>query len=383
MSTGHIRQRSPGSWELKYDCGADPITGKRIIRYKTVRGRKSDAQRELRELLGTVDKGTHVDPGKLTVGEWFRRWLAEAQSGVSPKTYERYAEIVNLHLTPKLGMHQLAKLAPVHIQGFYSETLKSGRLDGKGGLSPQTVVHFHRVLSLALKRARALRLIAVNPAEDVRVPKIDDREMKTLTDEQAAKLLAAASTTRLYVPIAVTLATGLRRGELLALRWQDIDLDSGVLMVVRSLEQTNDGLRFKAPKTKRGKRPVVLPASIVDVLRDHKVRQAEERLALGLGKGELVFTRVDGRPISPDTFTSWVARVAKRAGTSHVMPVHGMRHTHVTNLLRANVHPKIASERAGHSSVGVTLNRYSHVVPGLQEDAAQRIDAALRKVLGG
>ena len=207
--------------------------------------------------------------------------------------------------------------------------------------------------------------------------------MQTLDDDQAAQLLAAASTTRLYVPIVLAVATGLRRGELLALRWQDIDLTTGVVQVVRSLEQTNEGLRFKAPKTKRSRRPVVLPASVLEVLRNHKAKQAEERLLLGLGKAELVFTRVDGRPISPDTFTSWVARVAKRAGISHIMPVHGLRHTHITNLLRANVHPKVASERAGHSSVGFTLDRYSHVIPSLQEDAALRIDAALRKALAG
>jgi integrase len=224
-------------------------------------------------------------------------------------------------------------------------------------------------------------LIAVNPAEDVERPQVERREMQTLDNDQGAQLLAAAATTRLYVPIVLAVATGLRRGELLALRWQDIDLKMGVVQVVRSLEQTNEGLRFKAPKTNRSRRPVVLPASVIDVLRDHKTRQAEERLLLGQGKGELVFTRVDGRPIAPDTFTSWVARVAKRAGVAHIMPVHGLRHTHITKLLRANVHPKVASERAGHSSVGFTLDRYSHVIPSLQEDAALRIDAALRKTL--
>jgi integrase len=383
MASGHIRQRG-SSWEIKYDIGADPITGRRRIRYETLRGgSKRDAQRRLRELLGAVDKGVIADAGKMTVADWLKQWIEEARHTVSPKTHERYAEIVAKHLVPKLGDHQLAKLAPVHIQGFYSHALTSGRLDGKGGLSPQTVVHFDRVLNRAMKGAQKMRLIAVNPVEDVERPKIEDREMQTLTDDQAARLLAAASTTRLYVPIVLALATGLRRGELLALRWQDIDLTTGIVEVVRSLEQTNAGLRFKTTKTKRGKRPVVLPASVIDVLRDHKTTQAEERLLLGLSKGELVFTRVDGQPISPDTFTSWVARVAKRAGTSHIMPVHGLRHTHITNLLRENVHPKVASERAGHSRVGFTLDRYSHIIPSLQEDAALRIDAALRKTLAG
>jgi integrase len=248
VSAGHIRPRGPGAWELKYDLGADPITGKRRVRYKTVHGKKSDAQRELRDLLGAVDKGVVSDAGKMTVGGWLKQWLEEARHHVSPKTHERYSEIVNRHLVPALGAIQLTKLAPVHIQSYYSDALKSGRLDGKGGLSAQTVVHFDRVLSKALKRARKLRLISVNPAEDVERPKVEDREMQTLSDDQAAQLLAAAATTRLYVPIVLTLATGLRRGELLALRWQDINLATGTVEVVRSLEQTNDGLRFKTPR---------------------------------------------------------------------------------------------------------------------------------------
>jgi integrase len=164
--------------------------------------------------------------------------------------------------------------------------------------------------------------------------------MQTLTDEEAARLLAAAATTRIYVPIVLALATGLRRGELLALRWQDIDLTAGIIQVVRSLEQTNDRLRFKTTKTKRGKRPVVVPPSVLEVLRDHKTRQAEERLRVGLGKSELVFTRVDGQPISPDSSTSWVARVAKHAGVSHIMPVHGLRHTHITQLAACECAPE-------------------------------------------
>lgn len=381
MSAGHIRPRGPGAWELKYDVGCDPKTGRRITRYATVRGKKSDAQRELRKLLGAIDKGVVAAAGKVTVGDWLKQWIEEARHNVAPKTHERYSEIVHKHLVPALGDLPLAKLAPAHIQAFYSDALKNGRLDGRGGLSPQTVWHFDRVLNRAMKGARKLRLIPVNPVEDVERPKVEEREMQTLTDEEATRLLAAASTTRIYVPIVLALATGLRRGELLALHWQDIDLSTGIVEVVRSLEQTSAGLRFKTTKTKRGKRPVVLPASVLEVLRDHKAKQAEERLLLGLGKGDVVFTRVNGQPISPDSFTSWVARVAKRAGTSHIMPVHGLRHTHITNLLRANVHPKVASERAGHSRVGFTLDRYSHVIPSLQEDAALRIDAGFRKTL--
>ena len=146
MSAGHIRPRGPGAWELKYDAGRDQKTGRRITRYKTVRGAKRDAQRELRKLLGAVDKGQHVDPGKLTLGAWLGQWLEEARHNVAPKTHERYTEIVDKHLVPALGVIPLAKLAPVHVQSYYADALKSGRRDGKGGLSAQTVRHHDRVL---------------------------------------------------------------------------------------------------------------------------------------------------------------------------------------------------------------------------------------------
>jgi integrase len=381
MSSGHVRARGPGSWELKYDVGRDPITGKRQVKFKTVRGNKRDAQRQLRELLGAVDQGRHADPGKMTLGAWLGQWLEEARPNVAPKTHERYAEIVQKHLVPTLGAIALAKLAPVHIQRYYAAALASGRLDGKGGLSAQTVRHFDRVLGRALRRARALRLIASNPAEDVERPTVERREMRTLDPEQSAKLLASVSGNRFHPLVFLALATGLRRGELLALRWCDLDLPGRFLRVVQSLEETRAGLRFKAPKTKRSCRTVALSPAVVELLQEHRVRQLEERLLLGLGRSEndLVFTRIDGAPIAPDTFSGWFAAAAKRAGVQ--ISLHGLRHTHVTDLLRANVHPKIASERVGHSSVAFTLDRYSHAVAGLQEDAALRIDAALRKVL--
>jgi integrase len=383
MSCGHIRQRSPGSWEIKYDIERDPATGRRRVRYRTVKGAKRDAQRALREALAAVDRGQHVEPGRMTVGDWLQQWLDVSAHTVAPKTHERYAEIVAKHLVPALGAIRLAKLAPVHIQAYYAAALASGRRDGKGGLSAQTVVHLDRVLSRALKRARQLRLIAANPTQDIERPRVERKEIQVLDAAQATKLVAAASSTRIYVPIVLALATGLRRGELLALRWQDLDLDARTLTVVRSLEQTNDGLRFKAPKSARGRRTIALSESMVEVLRSHRLAQLEERMQLGLGRDEnaLVFARLDGEPIAPDTFTGWFARVAKRAGVR--INFHGLRHTHMTDLLRANIHPKVASERAGHSSVGFTLDRYSHVVPGLQEDAAMRIDAALRKLLTG
>ncbi|MCE3248242.1 MAG: integrase, partial [Geminicoccaceae bacterium] len=379
---GHIRQRG-SSWELRLDLPRDPVTGARRTRTETVRGSKRDAQRRLRELLSAVDQGVVADAGKMTVGQWLARWLSEAVHGVSPKTHERYAEIVRKHLVPALGAIPLAKLAPAQVQVYYAAALAGGRRDGRGGLAPQTVRHHDRVLNVALKRARSLRLITINPIEDVARPQVERQELEVLDAEESSRLLAAAATTRLHAPIVLALATGMRRGELLALRWSDVDLPGASLRVVQSLEQTVTGLRFKSPKTKRSQRAIALPQTAVEVLREHRVRQLEERLLLGLGKDDraLVFAQLTGEPFNPRNFSKEFARVVRRAGVRSVT-FHGLRHTHITALLQAGVHPKVASERAGHSSITVTMDRYSHVVEGMQADAARRIDSALRQALG-
>jgi integrase len=382
MARGHIRARGPGAWELKYDTGIDAKTGRRVTKFKTIRGAKRDAQRELRSILTAIDGGTYADPGKMTLGDWLAQWLDEAQHVVARKTLQRYKEIVDLHLVPALGAIPLAKLQPAQIQAYYSQALTTGRRDGTGGLSAQTVVHHDRVLNVALKRARSLRLIASNPVEDASRPKVEHREIEVLEPAESAALLARARSTRLFPIVFLALGTGLRRGEVLGLRWSDVDLERRALTVAQSLEQTKAGLRFKTPKTKRSRRTIALSPSLVEVLLAHRARQAADRLALGMGRDPagLVFTRIDGDPIQPDSVTKMFARIVLRA---KIRPIsfHGLRHTHSTDLLRAGVHPKITSERLGHASIAITMDTYSHAIPGLQEDAAQRIDAALRRAL--
>ncbi len=327
---GDIRPRGPGSRELKSDLGSDSLTGRRITKYKTVRGSKRDAEQELRRLLITVDQGTHADAGKLTVGEYLAWWPDnEVRHSVSRKTLERYREIVEKHLAPIFGALPLGKLRPVHVQSYYAQALKSGRRDGKGGLSRQTVIHHDRVLHVAVKRARALRLIPTNPAEDVERPRIGRREIEVLQPDEFTALIKAATAPRRHTPIFLALATGLRRGALLALRWLDINLDRASLTVAQSLEQTKDGLRFNAPKTKRSRRTIALSPSAVEILQAHKVNQLKERMALGHGRNEsgLVFTRHGGEPVNPQNFSKDFTRIVRRSG---VRPItfHGLRHTY-------------------------------------------------------
>ena len=380
--TGHIRERSPGSFEIRYNLGTDPATGRRKIATATVRGSRKDAEKELRRLLRSVDTNEHVDPNRMTVKQWLTSWLGSVRDEVAARTHERYNEIVSNFLIPALGNLPITKLAPAHLQSAYATWATGGRRDSKpGGLSPQTRRHIHRILSAALTRAVEQQVIARNPCDAFkkkRLPKVERRQLATLTAQQANVLLDRIHHSRVYWPALIALATGMRRGEILALRWKNVG-ENGVARVVESLEQTKAGLRFKPPKG--GKvRAVALPAFAIEELRRLKREQAEALLALGVRQsGEtLVCARADGKPMQPRSLThEFTVLIAKQKDLPRVR-FHDLRHSHATQLLSAGVHPKIAQERLGHSTISITMDLYSHVTETMQEDAAARLDAAFR-----
>ena len=373
-------QRSEGSWSLWIELGSD-ASGKRRQKTVTVRGTKRDAQRELNRILHELDTGSFVDPAKMTVAQYLERWLADyAKVNVSPKTYEGYEEFIRVHLVPAFGAHPLPKLTPLHIQNYYSRALQTGRRDGKGGLSARTVLHHHRVLREALQLAVRWQLLVRNPADAVEPPRPEKKEMQVLNADQIGHLLSVASRTRLYVPVLLAVATGMRRGEVLGLRWQDVDLKNGMLSIRQSLQQTKEGTSFKQPKTQKSRRMVALPPSVVEELRRHQAAQTDQRQLMegGYQNHDLVVAHPDGCPFSPGGLTHAFADLIAGTGLPRVR-LHDLRHSHATHLFREGVHPKIVSERLGHATVGITLDVYSHVLPGMQAEAALRIDAALRR----
>ena len=379
--TGHIRQRSAGSFEIRYSLGTEPATGKRRMATTTVKGNRRAAEKELRRLLRTLDTGEHVDPTRMTVRQWLDHWLATVHTEVAPKTAERYGEIVHNFLIPGLGAHELLKLAPVHIQQAYSGWAIGGRLDGKpGALSPRTRRHIHRILRTALARAVEQQVIARNPADAFRkrLPKVERRAMITLTADQSAQLLEFIAHSRIYWPVLIALSTGMRRGEILALRWKNVDLERGSVRVMESLEQTKDAIRFKPPKTDRY-RVIALPGYAIEELRRLKPQQAEKLLALGVRQtgDTLLCSRADGQPRTPLSLTYEFARFMRRLKELPCVRFHDLRHSHATQLLANGVHPKIVSERLGHASVAITLDLYSHVTDTMQSDAALRLDSAM------
>lgn len=386
--TGHIRERSPGSWELRYSLGTDPATGRRRVATSTTRGSRRDAEKELRRLLRALDTGEHVDPTRTTVGGWLGAWLTAVKDELSPRTHERYAEIVANFLIPELGVLPICKLAPAHIQAAYSKWATGGRRDGKaGGLSPRSRRHIHRIFNAALVRAVEQQVIARNPADAFkkRLPKVEPKEMVTLSPEQSRRLLDVIGHTRVYWPVLLALATGMRRGEVFALRWKHVDLERGSLRVMESLEQTRaSGLRFKSPKTDRT-RVITLPAFAVEELRRLKRQQAEELLTLGVRQSDetLVCARADGEPLQPQSLTHQFTRLMSRIPDLPRVRFHDLRHSHATQLLLAGVHPKVAQERLGHASIITTIDLYSHVTETMQADAAARLDQAWRNTKMG
>jgi integrase len=378
---GHIRQRSKGSWSIVIDVGRDPETGKRRQQWYTVKGTKKDAERELREKLRSVETGSYVKPERTSLGEYLKHWVdSYAVVHTSPRTAEGYQAIVNRYLIPALGGISLCELQPRHLEKYYADALSHGRLDGKGGLSPRTVLHQHRLLSEALSHAVKQGLLVRNVAEAVVPPRPGGSEMATLSGADVPKFLDAAGQTAFYTLFYAALYTGMRRGELLGLRWCDIDLGKASISVVQTLYKLSSGkFVIKEPKSPHSRRSVALSPSLTELLRQHHAEQEAQKVLLGkmLTGRDLVFAHPDGSPLDPSTVTHAFGKLIRKAGLPHIR-FHDLRHTHATLMLKGGVHPKIVSERLGHANIGITLDTYSHVVPGLQEAAALRFDALIR-----
>jgi integrase len=378
---GHIRERSPGRWAIVLDL-RDPGTGKRKRKWHAFTGTKRQAQTECSRLITEMSRGTYLEPAKETVAQFLDRWLEHTEPNVAPRTLERYQEIARKNLAPLLGHALLMRLRPEQISSAYAKALKTGRRDGTGGLSPRTVHHLHRILKQALSTAVRWNLIVSNPAEKVDPPKVERSKMRALDAGETAVLIAHFRGTRMFIPVLLAVLCGLRRGEIVALRWCSVDLARRQLSVAQSTEQTKSGTRLKETKSGRA-RTVALPSLVVDELRKHRARQGEELLKIGVRTNDEthIVAQEDGTPLQPNSLTHEFVRLRAKAKVLPKIRFHDLRHTHATHLLTNGVHPKVAQERLGHSSVGITLDLYSHVLPGMQEDAAAKVDAAIRAAL--
>ncbi len=362
---GTVRQRNPGSWEIQVFLGRD-ANGKRMRKTETVRGKKSDAQRRLREIWAELDRGITPAQTRYRVGEWLDKWLDEKQiGGIREKTVDRYEGIIRLHVNPGLGRVELAKLSPIHIKDLELELIK-------GGMDPKGVEAVHNVLTAAMDLAMKMELIGRNPARLVTPPKSPKKRAFVPEVSQVHALLATAERSGHPLWPAVHLAayTGLRRGEISGLEWRHVDLDDACLSVVQSLVVTAHGVKMEPPKTESGEREIELDAETVGVLRDHRARQLDLATALGVDLPYMVFPKRGSTDwCRPTVLGRMVSRLAIRANCPEVT-LHSLRHFHATMLLQSGQNPAVVAERLGHSSAAITLSIYAHALPGWQRGAA-------------
>lgn len=369
---GKIVSRTPGSYTIILDVGKD-AGGKRRQQWVTIRGTKRDAEKRLSEMLHQLDTGSFMRPGKTTVAEFLSRWLEDHKAGLSPRGYERYRDIVTKRLVPALGGLTLTQLRPEHLQKLYT-TMQNA------GLSARTVRYHHSVINGALKTALEWGLIVRNPAEAVKRPKIERPDMQTWDEDEVSRFLEVARSSPYYALFYTALFTGMRRSELLGLKWGDVDLTLGQASVGRGLHHLKDGRYvFTEPKSQKSRRTIALTPSNSTLLRQYKDKRSLDYMLMNrpLGNEELVFSNGEGKPWRPNTITRAWETAAAHAGLK-VIRLHDARHTHASIMLKQGIHPKIVQERLGHASIEMTLDTYSHVTPGLQEAAAARFDNLIK-----
>lgn len=363
---GRKNGRDVWSARLPLSRGAD---GKRRQHRFTFMGTKKDAEKALIIELAAIDNGSYVQPDRTTLGQYVSDFLAGSKTTFSATSWERFESIARVHVIPKLGDVLLQRLTAVHLSKAYGAWREAG-------LSGQTVIHHHRFIHRILAQALREGRVRQNVAAVATKPKAARREMRSLSGEELAKLLDAADGTRFAPLVTVALASGARRGELLGLKWDDIDFGRGTISIRRSLEQTKSGgVAEKAPKSGKP-RVVQLPQSAIEALHSHRISQAR------LGPGYVFPGDKAGSPWTPHKVTDGfraLARAAKVAGASF----HTLRHTCASQLLAQGVHPKVVQEMLGHSTIAITMDLYSHVTPSLQAEAAVKLDAVLRQALAG
>ena len=370
---GSIRKRGSKSWELTLDLGRDE-KGKRDRRYFTVHGTKKQAQQRLRELLTEVDGGIVPSPERIKMREWLARWMSDCVVGyLSQATQDRYAGIIKNHLNPAVGHIELRKLSPGHVQAMQQKLLQ-------GGMDPTGVNLVRTVLSGAMRHALGLELIVRNPVAATKAPPDPDREVQPPPVEAVIKMLGLAEEQDdwLYPAMHLLVYTGIRRGELLALKWGAINFEKCELRIVSSLGRRSNGLNLTKPKTARGNRVITLATSTVDVMRYYKKLQEQHKVMMAGAYEDngIMFADDFGRWLNPMRLTRRVKSLGKQIGHPDAGP-HNLRHFNGSVSIDAGVNLVVVSERLGHSNPTITLAIYAHALPGKQKQAADDFERVM------
>lgn len=370
---GHIRKRG-SKYSVVLFIGFDEL-GKKKYKWFSGFDTKKAAEKFMAAKIQEIDTGIYVGSKKETLQVFLQKWMLDKEGQLRKNTVESYQWLINQHIIPKIGHIDITKLKPQHLQQFYTELRTNEK-----ALSNRSIQFAHTILHQALDRAVKWGIVARNVAEAVDAPRPEKRKGSIWTGEQAVYFLQVTEKAepRYWIGFFLAIMTGMRRGEILGLRWSDLDLEAGYLQVNQTMSLVKGKILFQEPKTDRSKRSVALSTETTEALRKHRSQQLRERLTLGpqYAEHDMVLTRADGSPMSPYTFESAWYRAVERSGLPKIR-FHDLRHTHASLLLQQGVHPKIVSERLGHSNISITIDTYSHVLPGLQKQIAEDFGSSL------
>lgn len=384
---GSITQRKDGIWQAAITIGINPKTGNPQRKFFYGKERK-DVAKKLNQALVDLENNNISDSKNLTTENWLDVWLETyGKINLKPRTYESYEAFIRLHIKPDLGKIKLKDLKQRNVQKLYNDKFKNGRTDKTGGLGVRSVERIHTVLNLALNQAVAEKYIPTNPAKGTKLPKRDNnKEARYFTVEEQKKFIAILSDSSKYdFAMLLDLGTGLRRGEILALKWIDVNWEQKTLKVRRSLGRTKDKddltkstLSLDSPKTKKSNRLVPIPEPLFVKLQEYKNNQDKTKKTAGdlWNDNGLIFCTDLGKPLEPRNFNRRFDSIVKKAEIEDVS-LHCLRHTYATRLLESNVHPKVVQELLGHSSITMTLDLYSHVIDNVKQEAISLLNQFL------
>lgn len=383
MATGSIRQKKTQDgihYQVVIEGGRDPLTGKRVRAFKTVKGSKREANAVMHQMIAQMNQGIITQKrAKLNVGTWMDQWIALYLPNIEETTRIGYQSKIKCYIKPALGKILLESLRANHVQKMVNDMLADG-------LSPKNIRDTFNNVNAAMKQAVKLRMIPYNPCEGVVLPKLKRYKAQVYDVREITDLLTIAKGTSMYIPILLCVTVGLRRGELLALRWEHIDFEKELICIRENMVRGEKGYVIKAPKTEAGIRDVHVGKEVIQELRHARAEYCRDLIAYGVGFHDdgFIVRQENGKPLTPDVMSQkW-----RRFIAAHDLPsirFHDLRHSNATALIQAGVNPKVVQQRLGHADVSVTLNTYTHVLPEMDIEAADKLDAIMltgRKKVG-
>lgn len=377
ITTGSYRKRyrTDGShyWQITIELPKDPVTGKRVRKYKSVDGKKKDAELAMHEYIREIEKGYHVTDSKITIAEWIDTWLeVYITPNVSPTTLSRYEGMIKRYIKPLIGRMQVQQLNTLAVQAWVNG-LKVSPVSGKE-MSASTVKHVYHVLKGCMDKAVLAGIIPRTPCVGIMLPKGQKKPPVIYDEEQIKQLIAAAKGTEMELVLFIELCTGMRRGELLGLRWQDIDWDKNQIHIVNNRVVVNGKSVIKAPKTESSCRTIDVPEQLIRDLHKHKMNCWANRLRLGKAYTETdyVIVHPDGKPIYLEYLSQLYTRLQEKAKLPKAT-FHSLRHLCASIMLLQGVDVKIAQQQLGHADINTTLGIYAHVLPSAAKEAAAKI----------